>query len=131
MVGHASGCLDGNSDVWRLGSQPGLQGSRDEDTKERWAERQPWRTPVLAMPRMHADQSAVLLSNVSKVIDDEWQCGSKKTHVRTCIAHTVRVKDTRIRVCIQRSCREISELALFIVPQMRPQAVRRVSKPLT
>ena len=38
MAGHASGCLDGDSDVWRLGSQPGLQGI-DEDTKERWAER--------------------------------------------------------------------------------------------
>ena len=38
MAGHASGCLDGNSDVWRLGSQPGLQGI-DEDTKARWAER--------------------------------------------------------------------------------------------
>ena len=38
MAGRASGCLDGNADVWRLGSQPGIQGI-DEDTKERWAER--------------------------------------------------------------------------------------------
>ena len=38
MAGHASGCLDGNADVWRLASQPGLQGI-DKDTKERWAER--------------------------------------------------------------------------------------------
>ena len=38
MAGHASGCLGGNADVLRLGSQPGLQGI-DEDTKERWPER--------------------------------------------------------------------------------------------